>query len=39
VAVAPAAATIKPFDKILAIAALVAVVAAVGTTVWLAFMF
>src|SRR5580765_7399397 len=33
VAAAPAVATIKPLDKALAIAALVAVIAAVGTTV------
>jgi hypothetical protein len=31
--------TIAPIDKILAIAALVAVLAGVGTTVWLAFLF
>jgi hypothetical protein len=38
-AAAPRVQTISPFDKILAIAALVAVLAAVGTTVWLAFLF
>jgi hypothetical protein len=39
VAAAPAAVTIKPLDKILAIVCLVAVLAAVGTTVYLAFLF
>jgi len=38
-AAAPRVQTISTFDKVLAIAALVAVLAAAGTTVWLAFLF
>ena len=38
-AAAPKVQTISTFDKVLAIAALIAALAAAGTTVWLAFLF